>query len=114
MNAVWNFFDSPLYGKLLGEGFHRRAGHSGLLEYLSNYSILGSIYFFYFAKIFKTTFSSFLTSMYRRCYIMTFTLALIFFTVDIFDFSPSLCLIVFFISPCMLLLMEQNESTLVS
>lgn len=114
MNAVWNFFDSPLYGKLLGEGFHRRAGHSGLLEYLSNYGILGSIYFFYFAKIFKTTFSSFLTSMFRRCYIMTFTLALIFFTVDIFEFSPCLCLIVFFISPCMLLLMEQNESTLVS
>lgn len=113
-NAVLNFFDSPLWGKLLGEVSNRRVGHSGLLEYLSNYGVLGLIYFISIYKIFRTTLKRFSIRKIRSHYYLYFLTVVVFFLIDIFDFSPHICLVAFFISPCLFLIVDNKyEGTLV-
>lgn len=106
-NAILNFIQSPIWGKLMGESVYRRAGHSGLLEYLSNYGLLSVVYFHALYQIYIKTKRSFTNHSVGVYYIIYFVLAIIFFTIDIFDYSPHISTIVFFIAPCMLLMIDK-------
>ena len=113
-NALFNFFKSPIAGKILSYSNSLRAGHSGLLEYLSNYGSLGLVYYVNIFNIYNTIKKKFITNNIKNLFIVSFIIFTVFGLINIFDYSPHICTIAFFISPCVLLFVDKNESTLVN
>lgn len=122
LNSILNFVDRPFFGVLQGnEIIYRRSGHSALLGYLECYGLLSFVYFAFFKYAFKVTKSLLKTKVIKNYYTVYFSFIILFLLVNIFDAFPEVGMMVFFVGPITMLVIDDklkekydNESIMVN
>ena len=84
-NEILNWLDHPIFGNLLtAVKESRRANHSTLLAYLSNFGLL-SIVFFAYLKRYYTVIKQFLSPEYRKLFSVYFMYFILFGLIDRYE-----------------------------
>ena len=108
-NALHNFAQSPIFGRLFGEIPNKlESDHSELLGYMENFGLFSVFYFFFYKKIFSTVYSKINGKEYRKYYSLFFCVFILFLLIDKFDIATGTAAIVFFIAPMLFLVIDFN------
>ena len=108
-NEILNWLDHPIFGNLLtAVKESRRANHSTLLAYLSNFGLL-SIVFFAYLKRYHTVVKQFLSPEYGKLFSVYFMYFILFGLIDRYENCLSFGTCVFFIAPILFMQADKIE-----
>ena len=109
-NAINNYLQSPIWGRLAGEIRNKQpSGHSELLGYFEDFGLLGCIYILFYYRIYFNVINKLNSIIMKRYYSFFFIVFLLFLIVDKFDTATATASIIFFIAPMMLLICDKTK-----
>ena len=110
LNAVKNFFDSPLLGQLVSRSTPiRESGHSEFLTYFEKFGLLALSYVWFYWLFFKKCAGHLKSLVFKRYYFFYAVMIVAFLFLDTFDVANATGLVVFFLAPVLFQILDEHH-----